>query len=331
MKKQKPPALISPTKLKVAFGILLVTGILALWPRGGSQVEETARFEPGLSRSRLGDFSMSKEREFRRRASQSGSSTTFSTRQPLVSQEEFEAFKAWQEESARRAVDDMVSRTAAEGASELHRLLSDLGLEGPTIQQVQSNLVALHYLAVDAGTPAGIPLTELALARGAYDNNMRSLLSEDAYKRYRKYEESKPAAREYNMIKEHAATKSDHFLDESEADKIVDLIRDSGTTTTVTWHGPYDPLPQPIAGAEAIDKLQADCLALVKNANSLLTAAQEAGASEETLQVLQDYYTDKTQAAYEAWVFWTKPIEGIRAAVRVRAAGIIESQMSNQP
>ena len=64
------------------------------------------------------------------------------------------------------------------------------------------------------------------------------------------------------MIKEHAATKSGHFLDEGEADKVVDLIRDDGATTTVTWHGPYDPLPRPIAGAEAIDKLQTDYLAL---------------------------------------------------------------------
>jgi hypothetical protein len=238
-----------------------------------------------------------------------------STELPLATEEELEAFRAWQEESARRAVDEMVNRAAAESADGYRGLLSDLALDGTTIDQLQSNLVALHYMAVDAGDP----LTELAIARSRYDEYMRSLLDEDAYKRYRKYEESKPAVREYEMIKEYAAVKRGVMLDEGETAKLVDLIRDAGATTTESWHGPYDPLPRPIAGAEAIDKLQTDYLSLVNSADSLLASAYEAGVPEELLHILKEYYTDKTQAGHDKWIYWNRPIEDIRAEIRVRA------------
>jgi len=166
----------------------------------------------------------------------------------------------------------------------------------------------------------------------AYDNNLRSLLSEDGYKRYRDYEKSKPARREYEMIKEHAATKLGLSLDAGQADSIVALIRDAGATTTETWHGPYDPLPRPVAGAELVDQMQADYLSLLNNANSLLTAAAESGMSEEYLQILQEYYTDKTQAGYDKWIFWNRPIEDTRAEIRVRTIQQIrDAQRAGSP
>jgi hypothetical protein len=289
-------------------------------------LEEIARLQSELSRLRLNRANASKARELTRPATRSTGS--IASQQPLISEEELEAFKAFQEERARQAIDELVARTSAESASEYERLFSDLGLEEGTIRQVQSSLIDLHYKAVTAGDPLG----ELALARSAYDNNLRSLLSEDAYKRYRDYEKSKPARREYEMIKEYAAAKLGLSLDASQAEQIIALIKDAGATTTETWHGPYDPLPRPLAGAELVDQMQAEYLSLVNNANSLLTAVGESGMSEEDLQVLQQYYTDKTQAGYDKWVFWNRPIEDIRAEVRVRTVQeILDAQRAGSP
>ena len=216
----------------------------------------------------------------------------------------------------QRGIDALVARTAAENAGQYGPVLSELGLAPEAILQVRSNLVELHKEANTAGKPMG----ELALARAAYDNDMRSLLGEDGYKRYRMFEASKPALREYEMLREYALDKRGLTLDPVEVRVFVDLIREAGATTTETWHGPYDPLPRPISGALAIEQLEADYKTLVDKANSLLDAAVTSGISDESFQLLQDYYTDKAQQGYDEWVFWNRPAEEREAEMDARQA-----------
>jgi hypothetical protein len=92
-------------------------------------------------------------------------------------------------------------------------------------------------------------------------------------------------------------------------DVFVDLIREAGATTTVTWNGPYDPLPKPIAGTFLIESLEPEYNALVDKANALLDAAVASGISERDVQLLEEYYTHKAQEAYDSVVYWSLPPE----------------------
>jgi hypothetical protein len=243
-----------------------------------------------------------------------------------LSQEELEAFEAWAKESHKQAVEEMIARTAAESAEDYFTQLSGFGLAPEEVQQLQSELTELHRKAIAAGDP----LQELVVARSAYDQSMRSLLSEDDYQRYREYEARKPAVREYDLLAEYASQQG-VSLDPTEADRIVGLIKDAGATTTVTWHGPYDPLPNPIAGEAAIEKLRQDYTALVDKANSLVEAATESGLSGEYTRLLVDYYTKKTQKAYDFRKFVNRPIEEVAADIRASTREAMAEKLPPSP
>ncbi len=72
-------------------------------------------------------------------------------------------------------------------------------------------------------------------------------------------------------------------------------------------------------------------MSLVDKANALLAAAAQSGVSEEYLQLLQKYYTDKTQAGADKWADWNRPFDAIRAEVRVRTVQEIEAQRAGTP
>jgi hypothetical protein len=113
-----------------------------------------------------------------------------------------------------------------------------------------------NNVRASSGRYPGEVLRQLALVRAEYDKHMRSLLGEDVYRQYLVFEASKPALREYEMLREFALEKRDLSLDPAEAHVLVDLIGEAGATTTVTWSGPYDPLPRPMAGDLLIGEKQ---------------------------------------------------------------------------
>jgi hypothetical protein len=243
-----------------------------------------------------------------------------------LSQEELDAFEAWAKESQKQAVEEMIARTAAESAEDYFTQLSGFGLDPEEIQQLQSELTELHRKAVAAGDP----LQELVLARNDYDQSLRSLLSEHDYQRYREYEARKPAVREYDLLAEYA-TQHGLSLDPAEADRIIGLIKDAGATTTEAWHGPYDPLPSPIAGEAAIEKMRQDYTTLVDKANSLVEAAAESGLSSEYTRLLVDYYTEKTQKAFDFRNFVNRPIEEVAADIRASTREAMAEQLPQSP
>jgi hypothetical protein len=243
-----------------------------------------------------------------------------------LSQEELDALEAWSKESHEQAVEEMISRTAAESAEDYFTQLSGFGLAPEEIQQLRLNLIELHRKAIAAGDP----LQELVLARNDYDQSLRSLLSEDDYQRYREYEARKPAVREYDLLAEYA-TQHGLSLDPDEADRIIGLIKDAGATTTETWHGPYDPLPSPFAGEAAIERMRQNYTALVDKANSLVEAATESGLSSEYIQLFVDYYTEKTQKTYDLRKFFNRPIEEVAADIRASTREAMAEQLPQSP
>jgi hypothetical protein len=215
-------------------------------------------------------------------------------------------------EILQRGLQAVLARTAADKTAQYAPVLSELGLGPEVIAQVQSNLVEVHRKAITAGEP----MLELARSRAAHDAEMRSLLGDNGYQQYRLFEASKPALREYEMLREYALAKGGPQLDPAEAHVFVDLMREAGATSTVTGDGPYDPLPHPVSGTMALEKMESDYQTLARKANSLLDAAGAAGLSEEHLQLLQNYYTDRVQKFYDEWVFWSMPREEREAIIQ---------------
>ena len=69
-----------------------------------------------------------------------------------------------------------------------------------------------------------------------------------------------------------------------------------------------------MAGALLVEQMEPEYNALVDKANSLIDAAVAFGLSEESIQLLHDYYSDKASQAYDKLVYWNMPPEERRAA-----------------
>jgi hypothetical protein len=274
---------------------------------------EVARLQDELNQAKLNRTNTFRRFQLPRALNPSVSRTPDSTDAELSEEQQNE--KRMREIYAR-GVEAALARTATENASLYGSVLSELGLAPEAILQVESNLIELVKEAMTAGEPMG----RLAMARAAYDTNMQVLLGEEGYKQYRLFEASKPALREYEMLQKYALEKRGLSLDPAEAPVFVDLMREAGATTTESWAGPYDPLPRPVAGSLAIEQMETDYNALVDKANALLDAAVAAGLSEEYVQLLEDYYTDTAQRAYDNWVFWSKPREEREAIIQAEMA-----------
>jgi hypothetical protein len=267
---------------------------------------EVARLQDELNQAKLNRTNAFRRFQIARDLNRSVSRTPDSTDAELS---EDQLHEKRMREIYERGVSAFLARTVTENAALYGPVLSELGLAPEAIRQVETNLVELLKEAMTAGEPMG----KLAMARAAYDTNMQVLLGEEGYKQYRLFEASKPALREYEMLQKYALEKRGLSLDPGDAPVFVDLIREAGATTTESWAGPYDPLPRPVAGTLAIEQMESDYNALVEKANALLDAAVASGLSEEYVQLLQDYYTDTAQRAYEDWAFWNKSPEEQRA------------------
>lgn len=190
----------------------------------------------------------------------------------------------------RDGIDKLIADTAAANSDEYTSVFSQLGVEPEYVERFKSNLVALHRQAVAAGEP----LRELAVARVAFDKSVRSALGEENYARYRYYEESKPAVREYELLQAYALKEKQINIDPSYSETIIGLINDAGATTTETWHGPYDPTPKPAVGLEMVtNQLNQALFRLKDSSDVLLKSARESGVPDEINQLLAVYFADK--------------------------------------
>src|SRR5262245_18118338 len=148
----------------------------------------------------------------------------------------------------RQMLEDFVIRTANENDAEYTRIFSELGLKPEDQKRFKSQLEELHRKAIAAGEP----MARLLEARLAYDKEVRAALGEENYQRYRDFEESKPAKREYELLQEFALKSKNLKIDDAFSEKIVRLFKETKATTTESWHGPYDPRPRPEVGQAAV-------------------------------------------------------------------------------
>ena len=217
------------------------------------------------------------------------------------------------EDYRARFFERVVSNTAARRDAADSAMLSELGVTPEQAGTVKSNLVELHRKAIAAGEP----LSDLIKARVDYDAAMQTLLGESNYLRYRAYEESKPAQRELELLREYAANSSDMHIDDSVRDELVRMIKASGATSTEMWHGPYDPLPRPAYGQQMCNqRLQENINDLIAHANVLISDAASSDLPAAYQELLVGYYRSRVQEQAGAIGFFSRPLDEIRSEIR---------------
>src|SRR5262245_34930729 len=212
--------------------------------------------------------------------------------------------------------------TAEELSAEYSRVFSQFVIDPDRIQHFKSNLMQIHRQAIAAGEP----LMELIRARNAYYNEVRSGLGEENYAHYRKYEESKPAVREYQMLAEFSLNEKIP-LDSAYTEQIVQLIKDSGATTTERWDGPYDPLPRPASGREMITNALNQRFDALKEASSrLLAGAPQSGIPGDYTRLIEAYYAEKLLENQQEISSVARPDEEIRQETEQKIEAMINKR-----
>jgi len=149
----------------------------------------------------------------------------------------------YQEDSQRRHWDE----TSAKQTEEYRTLFSTYGLSNDVLTNTLRRLRRLHELASSLNN-ASIALQE---ERIEYDTYMRDSMSTNIYNQYIGYEAGKPAKREVLAIRAHMQ-QSGLSLTDGDMAGLAHAIASSKSTTLETWHGPYDPLPHPNVGKQAV-------------------------------------------------------------------------------
>ena len=237
--------------------------------------------------------------------------------------------------SQAAVLENWVERTAAENGPEYTGIFTELGVRPEDQAQLKSQIADLHRKAIAAGEP----MRELLEARIAYDKAVRAALGDKNYDRYRSFEDSKPAKREYELIREFAASSNKLVLDAAYYDKIVSLIRESDATTTETWHGPYDPRPHPEVGMQmCLAETHRQLASFRQASTNLTTALPKSGLPEDYQRLLRDYCAHKIREMEAQAMRLSVPEEEFRRQMREEAEKIAEesmlkrrSQSTNQP
>jgi hypothetical protein len=228
----------------------------------------------------------------------------------------------------QQAQAQLVKDTAAARDSEYTQLFTNLRVPAWDIARYKSNLVTLHKLAVEAGSP----MTQLMKARHEYDQQMRTELGEESYTRYRAYEESKPARAEYRNFEQYVWKTQNRLPDTAYADIIVELMRASGATTFESWDGPYDPPPRPRFGKEAFtNSLNQETLTLKSSSASFMKAIRNAQVPAELRADLEAYYNDRIQNAEERLTYYSRPDEEIAREEKAKRIAEIEGLERTAP
>jgi len=171
-------------------------------------------------------------------------------------------------------------------------MLSNLGLSPTQIKTVEDKLQVLHRVAM----PVGETLIALKVARLEYDRDMRALLGEMKYQQYRAYEELKPYRREAEGVQQRTAA-GGFLMDEAQERLVVGLLSKAGLQTLESWDGPYDPLPRPLVGTEAILEDKARLLERIRDGLAAITASDAwRELPPQVTQATLAYFEDRVSA-----------------------------------
>jgi hypothetical protein len=173
-----------------------------------------------------------------------------------------------------------------------------------------------HVSKINAASmEAEASLSQLLKARWDYDERVRSLLSQTDYESYKQFEASGPARAEFENIHRFAEQQG-NVIPEHEREDLLSIIQQSEAYPKLSYLGPYGRLPIVAVGKDNVLRNAEELLAdVVNGANRALQLADEGGLSEESMNLLFNYYSQDAQNRFEE----IERIRDPRTEERIRA------------
>ena len=135
----------------------------------------------------------------------------------------------------------------------------------------------------------------LQLERARFDAEIRSKLGDSSYERYREWEREKPLRQELAAMYAFAEQQGTP-IDPAHDSILRGALEDYNLTTTEAWDGPYDPLPSPVAGKEAVlTKVGREIEQLTNGLQALESTAPDDALPIELLPTLREYVSQRIQ------------------------------------
>ncbi len=196
-------------------------------------------------------------------------------------------------------IDDLVERMSSNNAPKVDLILRHLGVG----DDVRGHLEAHQKKIQKASLEFEMALEQLLEARLEYDNRARAAMNSTQYARYRAYEDSLPALREYDKIERSSITNGVE-MNPDDKEKTIALIQELQAYTDRYSHGPYDSLAEVAIGTEAVlEALTNQIDHLTGVAAQLREAASACGISDAQAKALTNYYSAQI-ARKESAIQW---------------------------
>jgi hypothetical protein len=200
----------------------------------------------------------------------------------------------------RKLMEDGIKAFAAQMASNnapaLREQFSKLGVEDQKAQLLEKHAEKIMWASLEAEQA----IRQVLMARSEYDKRVRSVLSDEGYKQYRDYEDSQAARREHRAITAYAE-QTGFTTDSAYNDQVVAVLQQLNAYTQISWHGPYDGLPQTVVGREMVASHRSNEInKLSQAATQLREVAAQAALPEALVNVLESYYAQTIQQKQES-------------------------------
>lgn len=179
---------------------------------------------------------------------------------------------------------------------------AELGLSNEQAQKAFARLAEMRDKAVTVGDG----ILELQRQRLAHDREMREILGEAGYERYRQLESEKLPYRQ--LVDEIIPFAGEHNVDIEPATRelLVQQLAVHGLTTGETWEGPYDPMPRPGIGVQPAIELYQRTLSQRGNLEPFI---QQSGSvlPKEIIDIVVRYFQKEFQQAEDGIAHFSLP------------------------
>jgi hypothetical protein len=180
-------------------------------------------------------------------------------------------------------------------------------------EALKQQLARIHRSSVIAETA----LSDTFALRNDYDKEIRSVVSEEGYQRYREYEEGKPAKREYTLLAAFAKSKG-IAIDSASEETILGLIRNTQAYSAGEWwHGPFDGPPNPAVGNTMVSEQLGRRIGTLEERSALLHGnLSQVDLPEQVATLLREFYSERLQELNREFLWFQRPEEDIRREMK---------------
>jgi hypothetical protein len=173
----------------------------------------------------------------------------------------------------------------------VQRIFTEFGLDSKLIRQLERHRAKIQLASLEAE----MVIQQLLTARYDYDQRIRAILNPAQYNQYRQFEASRPAAQEFGFFQQyawHRGVAVELALQQS----IIDFLQRCQAYTDLSWHGPYDGLPDPAYGDTMVLAQTTNWLDRVSEAARQISRhAAGSQVDESHLQLLESYFAEAIQ------------------------------------